>query len=43
VHADAAPALVALYRVAANVLRVKNTWRFNFSHATAHTSAAATL
>ncbi|WP_405813867.1 TetR/AcrR family transcriptional regulator [Streptomyces sp. NBC_01390] len=40
---DAAPALVALYRVTANVLRVKNTWRFTLSHATAHTAAAASL
>ncbi|MCZ4512043.1 helix-turn-helix domain containing protein [Streptomyces sp. ActVer] len=38
---DSAPALVALYRVTANVLRVKNTWRFTLSHATAHTPAAA--
>ncbi|WSQ08862.1 TetR/AcrR family transcriptional regulator [Streptomyces sp. NBC_01231] len=40
---DSAPALVALYRVTANVLRVKNTWRFTLSHATPHTSAAAAL
>lgn len=40
---DAAPALVALYRVTANVLRVKGTWRFTLSHATAHTEAAAAL
>ncbi|MBA2950072.1 MULTISPECIES: TetR/AcrR family transcriptional regulator [Streptomyces] len=40
---DAAPALVALHRVTANVLRVKNTWRFTLSHATAHTPAAAGL
>ncbi|MEV5714769.1 helix-turn-helix domain-containing protein [Amycolatopsis mediterranei] len=39
----AAPALVALHRVTANVLRVKSTWRFTLSHATAHTSAAAAL
>ncbi|MDO0912628.1 helix-turn-helix domain-containing protein [Streptomyces sp. DT2A-34] len=39
----AAPALVALHRVTANVLRVKNTWRFTLSHATAHTPAAAAL
>ncbi|MCX5356228.1 TetR/AcrR family transcriptional regulator [Streptomyces mirabilis] len=38
---DSAPALVALYRVTANVLRVKNTWRYTLSHATAHTPAAA--
>ncbi|MFI9169742.1 TetR/AcrR family transcriptional regulator [Streptomyces lincolnensis] len=40
---DAAPALVALYRVTANVLRVKNTWRFTLSHSTSHTPAAAAL
>ncbi|WP_369255152.1 hypothetical protein [Streptomyces sp. R35] len=27
----------------ANVLRVKNSWRFTFSHATPHTSTAAAL
>ncbi|MCQ9177672.1 TetR/AcrR family transcriptional regulator [Streptomyces sp. IBSBF 2953] len=40
---DAAPALVALHRVTANVLRVKSTWRFTLSHATAHTETAAAL
>ncbi|MGW7646300.1 TetR/AcrR family transcriptional regulator [Streptomyces bobili] len=40
---ESGPALVALYRVTANVLRVKSTWRFTLSHATAHTSAAAAL
>src|SRR5215212_10647252 len=40
---DSAPALVALYRVTANVLRVKSAWRFTLSHATAHTEAAAAL
>lgn len=40
---DSAPALVALYRVTANVLRVKNTWRFTLSHATAHTPATVAL
>ncbi|WP_445042174.1 TetR/AcrR family transcriptional regulator [Streptomyces sp. SAS_272] len=40
---QAAPALVALHRVTANVLRVKNTWRFTLRHATAHTPAAAAL
>ncbi|WP_069767788.1 TetR/AcrR family transcriptional regulator [Streptomyces sp. LUP30] len=40
---QAAPALVALHRVTANVLRVKNTWRFTLSHAAAHTPAAAAL
>jgi AcrR family transcriptional regulator len=39
----AAPALVALHRVTANVLQVKSTWRFTLSHATAHTPAAAAL
>ncbi|MFI1702616.1 MAG: TetR/AcrR family transcriptional regulator [Streptomyces sp.] len=38
---NSAPALVALYRVTANVLRVKNTWRYTLGHATAHTPAAA--
>lgn len=40
---DSAPALVALYRVTANVLRVKSTWQFSLSHATAHAGAAAAL
>ena len=40
---DASPALIALYRVTANVLRVKSTWRFSLSHANAHTSAAAEI
>ncbi|MEV6711466.1 helix-turn-helix domain-containing protein [Lentzea sp. NPDC051208] len=40
---ESAPALVALYRVTANVMRVKTTWRFTLSHATAHTDAAAAL
>jgi AcrR family transcriptional regulator len=40
---DSAPALVALYRVTANVLRVKSAWRFTLSHATPHSDAAATL
>ncbi len=40
---DSAPALVALYRVTANVLRVKSAWRFTLSHATPHTSTAAAL
>jgi len=38
-----APALVALYRVTANVLRVKKAWRFTLSHATPHSPAAAEL
>ena len=42
-HPDAAPALVAMYRVTGNVLRVKNTWRFALSHTTTHSGAAATL
>ncbi|MEV0639067.1 helix-turn-helix domain-containing protein [Streptomyces sp. NPDC050619] len=40
---DAAPALVALYRVTANTLRVKSTWRFTLGHATPHTETAAAL
>ncbi|MDW6059076.1 helix-turn-helix domain-containing protein [Streptomyces sp. FXJ1.4098] len=40
---DAAPALVALYRVTANVLTVKSAWRFTLSHATPHSEAAAAL
>src|SRR3954467_3982073 len=40
---DSAPALVALYRVTANVLRVKSAWRFTLSHTTSHTEAAAAL
>ena len=34
---------MALHRVTANVLRVKSTWRFTLSHATAHTPTAAAL
>ncbi|MFE1833435.1 TetR/AcrR family transcriptional regulator [Streptomyces sviceus] len=40
---DTAPALVALYRVTANVLRVKSAWRFTLSHSTPHTATAAAL
>ena len=40
---DSAPALVALYRVTANVLRVKSAWRFTLSHNTSHSEAAAAL
>jgi AcrR family transcriptional regulator len=40
---DAAPALVALYRVTANALRVKKSWPFTLSHATPHTETAAEL
>ena len=38
---DSAPALVALYRVTANVMRVKSTWRHTLSHATAPLSRPA--
>jgi AcrR family transcriptional regulator len=40
---DSAPALVALYRVTSNVLRVKSAWRFTLSHGTPHSEAAAEL
>ncbi len=40
---DSAPALVALYRVTSNVLRVKSAWRFTLSHSTPHSQAAAAL
>jgi AcrR family transcriptional regulator len=40
---DAAPALVALYRVTANALRVKNAWRFTLGNPVADTSAAAAI
>jgi AcrR family transcriptional regulator len=40
---DSAPALVALYRVTSNVLRVKSAWRFTLSHGTPHSKAAAAL
>src|SRR3954454_10519401 len=40
---DSAPALVALYRVTASVLRVKNSWRDTLSHAAPHSEAAAAL
>lgn len=40
---DAAPALVAIYRVTANALRVKNAWRFTLSHSTPHSDAAAAI
>ncbi|MBP5895415.1 helix-turn-helix transcriptional regulator [Streptomyces sp. LBUM 1478] len=39
----AAPALVELHRVTANVLRVKSNWRFTLSHTTVHTETAAAL
>ncbi|WP_410609506.1 TetR/AcrR family transcriptional regulator [Amycolatopsis sp. lyj-109] len=38
-----APALVALYRVAANVLRVKSAWRFSLTHSTPHSDDAAAI
>jgi AcrR family transcriptional regulator len=40
---DSAPALVALYRVTANVLRVKSAWRFTLSHSASLSEAAAAL
>ena len=40
---NSAPALVALYRVTANVLRVKSAWRFTLSHNTSLSEAAAAL
>ncbi|WP_329333924.1 TetR/AcrR family transcriptional regulator [Streptomyces sp. NBC_00663] len=40
---DAAPALVALHRVTANVLKVKTSWPYTLSHATPHTETAAAL
>jgi AcrR family transcriptional regulator len=40
---DAAPALVALHRVTANALRVKNAWRFTLGNPMADTSAAAAI
>ncbi|MDT9697999.1 helix-turn-helix domain-containing protein [Streptomyces sp. P17] len=40
---DSAPALVALYRVTANVLRVKSSWRYTLSHAAPHTETTAAL
>lgn len=40
---DAAPALVALYRVTANVLRVKSAWRYTLGNPAADTGAAAAI
>ena len=40
---DSAPALVAMYRVTANVLRTKSAWRFTLGNPMADTSAAATI
>jgi AcrR family transcriptional regulator len=40
---NSAPALVAMYRVTANVLRVKSAWRFTLTHITSLSEAAAAL
>ena len=40
---NSAPALVALYRVTANVLRVKSAWRFSLTHNTSLSEAAGAL
>ncbi len=40
---NSAPALVALYRVTANVLRVKSAFRFTLNHSTSLSEAAAVL
>jgi AcrR family transcriptional regulator len=40
---NSAPALVAMYRVTANVLRVKSAWRFTLTHNTSLSEAAAAL
>ena len=40
---NSAPALVALYRVTANVLRVKSAWRFTLNHDASLSEAAAAL
>ena len=40
---NSAPALVALYRVTANVLRVKSAWRFTLTHNTSLSGEAAGL
>jgi AcrR family transcriptional regulator len=40
---NSAPALVALYRVTANVLRVKSAFRFTLNHNTSLSEAAAAL
>lgn len=40
---DAAPALVAMYRVTANVLRTKSAWRFTLGNPLADTSAATAI
>src|SRR3954464_12879039 len=40
---NSAPALVAMYRVTANVLRVKSAWRYTLTHNTSLSAAAAAL
>jgi AcrR family transcriptional regulator len=40
---NSAPALVAMYRVTANVLRIKSAWRFTLTHNTSLSDAAAAL
>jgi AcrR family transcriptional regulator len=40
---NSAPALVAMYRVTANVLRVKSAWRFTLTHNSSLSEAAAAL
>jgi AcrR family transcriptional regulator len=40
---NSAPALVAFYRVTANVLRVKSAWRFTLTHSTSLSGEAAAL
>src|SRR5436305_376342 len=40
---NSAPALVALYRATANVLRVKSAWRFTLTHNTSLSETAAAL
>ena len=42
-RSSSASALVALYRVTANVLRVKSAWRFSLTHNTALSQAAGAL
>jgi AcrR family transcriptional regulator len=40
---NSAPALVAMYRVTANVLQVKSAWRFTLTHNSSLSEAAAAL
>ncbi|OZD18362.1 TetR/AcrR family transcriptional regulator [Rhodococcus sp. 06-156-3C] len=40
---QSAPALVALYRVTENVLRVKTSWRFTLRHSSPHSEASAAI